>query len=61
MKNSGLSSSNVEKALETLYGATSLDVDGEVVAAYWVIKEFLQVVKEGIMDEDVGVLLKKKN
>lgn len=61
MKNSGLSSSNVEKALETLYSATSLDIDGEVVAAYWVIKEFLQVVKEGVMDEDVGVLLKKKN
>lgn len=61
MKNTGLSSSNVEKALETLYSATTIDPDGEVVAAYWVLKEFLQVVKEGVMNEDVGVLLRKKD
>lgn len=60
MKKNGLSSINVEQALETMYEATSFDMTGEVFAAYCIIKEFIQVVKEGIEEEDVGVLLRKK-
>lgn len=60
MKKISQNPNNVERALETLYNGVSVHTS-DTTTAYWVIKEFLNVVKEGVFCQDnVGVLLKKK-
>ena len=58
MNKNGLTSINVENALETIW--ENCNRNDETIPAYYVLEEFVKTVKEGVMDKNVPVLLKKR-
>lgn len=61
MKTNGLNPMNVEKALETLYEASSIDTNGDVIASYYVLKEFIGIIKKEAGIDNVPALLRKRD
>lgn len=61
MKSKCLNHMNVEKALDCLYEAAVPNLNQEVVSAFYVIKEFITIIKEEAgLASPVPVLLRKK-
>lgn len=59
METRGLTPMNVEKALDTLYEAIN-QPSTEVNASYFIVKEFIDIIKEEYKKQQVPALLRKK-